>query len=239
MPDKLKWPQNIFLVGTVNVDETTYMFSPKVLDRANVIEFRIDPSRLALADNGVSSIDLGAIEGRGSRLGGLFGNRDWISQLPALAVAQLRAEIELSFEILARTGHEFGYRTSAEITRFVAVHRALLGKSWSFEASFDAQVAQKLLPRLHGSRRSISSALIAMAVVCSEPRLWANDGHLTNTELIKGRAEDEAARADDLTEVASRFDALIEKAPYPLGLDKLVRMLRRLDRNGFVSFAEA
>ena len=31
-------PSNVFFVGTVNVDETTYMFSPKVLDRAHVIE---------------------------------------------------------------------------------------------------------------------------------------------------------------------------------------------------------
>ena len=239
VPHKLKWPQNMFLVGTVNVDETTYMFSPKVLDRANVIEFRIDSSRLATAGDGISAIDLGAIEGKGSRLAGLFGDRDWVSELPALAAAQLRAELELSFEILAREGHEFGYRTSAEITRFVAVHRALLGPAWSFDASFDAQVTQKLLPRLHGSRRSISSVLIAMAVLCSEARQWANDGRLTNTELIKGKVEDESARADDLTEVAQRFGALVAQAPYPLGLDKLVRMLKRLDRNGFVSFAEA
>jgi 5-methylcytosine-specific restriction protein B len=36
------FPDNLFIAGTVNVDETTYMFSPKVLDRANVLEFRID-----------------------------------------------------------------------------------------------------------------------------------------------------------------------------------------------------
>ena len=33
-------PQNLFIIGTINVDETTYMFSPKVLDRAHVIELR-------------------------------------------------------------------------------------------------------------------------------------------------------------------------------------------------------
>jgi 5-methylcytosine-specific restriction endonuclease McrBC GTP-binding regulatory subunit McrB len=36
----IKLPPNLFVIGTVNVDETTYMFSPKVLDRANVIECR-------------------------------------------------------------------------------------------------------------------------------------------------------------------------------------------------------
>ncbi len=39
VPPSLKVPDNVFFTGTVNVDETTYMFSPKVLDRANTIEF--------------------------------------------------------------------------------------------------------------------------------------------------------------------------------------------------------
>lgn len=39
VPQELTIPKNIYITGTVNVDETTYMFSPKVLDRANVIEF--------------------------------------------------------------------------------------------------------------------------------------------------------------------------------------------------------
>ena len=37
--EELEIPYNLFIIGTVNVDETTYMFSPKVLDRANTIEF--------------------------------------------------------------------------------------------------------------------------------------------------------------------------------------------------------
>lgn len=40
--ETLRYPSNLFVVGTVNIDETTYMFSPKVLDRANVIEFSPD-----------------------------------------------------------------------------------------------------------------------------------------------------------------------------------------------------
>ena len=42
-------PPNLFVVGTVNVDETTYMFSPKVLDRANVLEFEtFSPSTITI-----------------------------------------------------------------------------------------------------------------------------------------------------------------------------------------------
>ena len=41
---RIALPRNLFIVGTVNVDETTYLFSPKVLDRANTIEFRVASS---------------------------------------------------------------------------------------------------------------------------------------------------------------------------------------------------
>lgn len=46
VPFELGWPKNLFIVGTVNIDETTYMFSPKVLDRANVIEFRVNETEI-------------------------------------------------------------------------------------------------------------------------------------------------------------------------------------------------
>ena len=43
---RLALPSNVIVIGTVNVDETTYMFSPKVLDRAFVHEFRVTPDEL-------------------------------------------------------------------------------------------------------------------------------------------------------------------------------------------------
>ncbi len=43
---RLPLPRNLFVVGTVNVDETTYMFSPKVLDRAFTFEFRVTSADL-------------------------------------------------------------------------------------------------------------------------------------------------------------------------------------------------
>lgn len=39
IPKEIKIPPNIYIIETVNIDETTYMFSPKVLDRAFAIEF--------------------------------------------------------------------------------------------------------------------------------------------------------------------------------------------------------
>ena len=43
---RLEFTDNLFVVGTVNIDETTYMFSPKVLDRANVVEFKPEKEKV-------------------------------------------------------------------------------------------------------------------------------------------------------------------------------------------------
>ena len=39
VPPSIPWPSNLFIIGTVNMDETTYPFSDKVLDRAFTFEF--------------------------------------------------------------------------------------------------------------------------------------------------------------------------------------------------------
>ncbi len=39
IPPRVAYPPNLVLIGTINVDETTHAFAPKVLDRAFVLEF--------------------------------------------------------------------------------------------------------------------------------------------------------------------------------------------------------
>jgi len=39
IPPSITWPRNLFILGTVNMDETTHPFSDKVLDRAFTFEF--------------------------------------------------------------------------------------------------------------------------------------------------------------------------------------------------------
>lgn len=63
--NEIYWPKNLFIIGTVNIDETTYMFSPKVLDRANTIEFRVDSSNLKTFFEKPMKIDLFLIESKG------------------------------------------------------------------------------------------------------------------------------------------------------------------------------
>lgn len=65
-------PPNLFIIGTVNVDETTYMFSPKVLDRANVIEFRMSRDELRAFLAAPRSPTMDELNGRGSGFGAAF-----------------------------------------------------------------------------------------------------------------------------------------------------------------------
>ncbi|WCC44787.1 hypothetical protein PJW08_14640 [Tenacibaculum finnmarkense] len=72
VPNSLNWPKNLFVVGTVNIDETTYMFSPKVLDRANAIEFRVTEKEISNFLNSPNEIDLTQLESEGASMAASF-----------------------------------------------------------------------------------------------------------------------------------------------------------------------
>lgn len=40
IPTGLQFPRNVWIIGAINVDETTHYLSPKILDRAHVMRFR-------------------------------------------------------------------------------------------------------------------------------------------------------------------------------------------------------
>lgn len=167
VPPKLRLPDNLFIVGTVNVDETTYMFSPKVLDRANVIEFRATAGDIAAFLDAPSKVDMEALAGRGAAFGPAFvAEASAVAQLDDTTAADLKARLTEIFGELAPIGAEFGYRTAYEITRFTHFHAKLTGDGWQFTDALDAQVLQKLLPKLHGSERRLGPVLKALEAFC-------------------------------------------------------------------------
>lgn len=169
VPSGMQLPNNLFIIGTVNVDETTYMFSPKVLDRANVIEFRVSKDNIAdfLADP--QPVDLSTLVGKGFALSTSFVREaNSIVQLDAQVSALLKDRLEKIFSDLSQIGSEFGYRTAYEITRFVYFHKKLHGDNWNFNKALDAQILQKLMPKLHGSQRRLDPVLTALEKFCVE-----------------------------------------------------------------------
>ncbi|MCB1587035.1 MAG: hypothetical protein KDI52_12180, partial [Xanthomonadales bacterium] len=72
VPARLKVPSNLFIIGTVNIDETTNMFSPKVLDRANTIEFRVTQDEMKEFLGNIRGINMDALTGKGAGMAKSF-----------------------------------------------------------------------------------------------------------------------------------------------------------------------
>ncbi|MDO5849908.1 MAG: hypothetical protein Q4P14_01720, partial [Methanobacteriaceae archaeon] len=177
--DDLEIPNNLFIIGTVNVDETTYMFSPKVLDRANVLEFETYSSK----DYMLGNINLNAPNGNITYLENPLSDLDiknlGINELKD-AFSGVKVQNEefwdlLSDEIfkfqniLKESGFDFGFRVINEIVRFMLVAWKYEGcpKNWTnWERYFDAQIKQKMLPKLHGSEKILGDTLTDLAKAC-------------------------------------------------------------------------
>ncbi len=227
-------PENLFVIGTVNVDETTYMFSPKVLDRANVIEFRMDASELEGFLANPAKPVLTNIDGKGASFGSAFVDAAKNpAQVPSDVKADYDAEMLLLFKMLQEHGAEFGYRTAYEAARFIHFYKLLAGNAEGGSAwlpgALDCVIFQKLLPKLHGSRARLGPVLKKLWFLCVSDTLARGEDPLN-------AAEEASLSADKMAQPSVIVPA---DAPYPLSAEKIGRMWRLLIDNGFASFAEA
>lgn len=153
---KLPLPGNLFVIGTVNVDETTYQFSPKVLDRAFSFEFRVASDELDSAAPPTTPVVAGS-DGNHSIL--LTASKDASFQLncpppEAKAIGEQLLDLHRALSVI---GFEFGHRTHVEALR-LASFLAVAGVE-DADAELDWIVMTKVLPRLHGSRRQLEPFL--------------------------------------------------------------------------------
>lgn len=160
----IQLPSNLRVVGTANMDETTHVFSPKVLDRAFTIEFD-DPdlttfSTLSNATTGPAFPDLAKFV---------------FSESNALSVHEARAESEALFEhiagllgeiqeILSPAGIKFGYRTRDAILMYLHFWKKLnLKDIITGYAALDFCILQKILPKVSGSGEALAESLKALS----------------------------------------------------------------------------
>ena len=173
----LKYPKNLFIVGTVNIDETTYMFSPKVLDRANVIEFI--PEKESVLDlfktplNSKNNILVAH-----SNFAKLFLNksldiRNGYSKLNDDIILELQGIFSTLYDLLEKCGYEFSYRTVREIRQYIsAAYELTINESdFNLNSVLDEAIIQKILPKIHGSRREIGELLDELEKFCSDKKL--------------------------------------------------------------------
>ncbi len=248
VPQQLRLPDNLFIIGTVNVDETTYMFSPKVLDRANVIEFRMEPDELAAFLASPRAPKLDALDGKGAAYGKDFveSAADKKRELPASVKADYENELMLFFNLLRDHNSEFGYRVGYESARFVHFYQKLGGypddnQEW-FTDAMDAVIVQKFLPKLHGSRSKLEGLLWALTWACGAERIDRHGKDFAAQLIEVSQAQDEVKYGPNVVWVAlaakNPHDPT-KAARYPLSFDKIMRMWRKLVRDQFVNFADA
>lgn len=215
IPKRLSLPPNLFIIGTVNIDETTHMFSPKVLDRANTIEFRISEKEMSDFLKNTKPLNLSGLVAKGAGMGKSFLELAGSKAASAIDRETIDSELLRFFSELKKTGAEFGYRSATEIMHLI--HQlGVLDASLTTRQKLDVAIMQKLLPKLHGSRRKLCPVLETLASFCVQ------GGDI--------QVQKDIFEKDD-------FD--FDKALYPLSLEKITRMYKGAVDNGFTSFAEA
>ncbi len=123
VPEEIRYPNNLVLIGTVNMDETTHGLSDKVLDRAFVHEFW--------------EVDLNAYPHWGDR------------RLDAVQVGRAREILTLLMNGLSPTRLHFGWRVVDDVLDYLG-QAAQSGGALSFEDALDDVIYAKVLPKLRG-----------------------------------------------------------------------------------------
>lgn len=184
---ELNYPANLFVVGTVNIDETTYMFSPKVLDRANVIEFKPEKKSVMnlflrpAADTKVLPASDGSAE---AFMKLAFEIREEQSGLDDDALQDIVSLFDKIYEITQKSGYEFAYRTVREIRQYISAAFALDKEHFDLKRAEDEQLLQKVLPKIHGNKKELQQLLDNLENLCKERHLEQSGAKI---EQMKGK----------------------------------------------------
>lgn len=207
----LYWPENLYLIGTVNMDETTHSFSRKVLDRANTIEMnevdlnwlnrtKLDESDISIADNSLFKSEF-------------IQSTDLDQSSKNMISDQLIKLININ-EILKIGDMHFAYRVRDEVAYYLiyAAKYELL----ELNQALDYQMVQKILPRIHGSSLRIQIILIKLLNLLA--------------------ATTYNPKTPDIDDLRKRKTDLIEQTVYKRAVSKIIFMIERFEEDRFTSF---
>jgi hypothetical protein len=193
------------------MDETTFPFSRKVLDRANTIEFSfvdLAPKRGELPFN-VGSLDLP--------------NRFLKTEYLLLAqcadqqdkVDEFCVELQAMNRILQGANAHVGYRVRDEIVFYMLNNEStdLLTEN----DAMDNEIMQKILPRIQGSSASVKKMLCELFKHC------AGD--------FRGFQTDDSNLSDEMEKVSQK-----PGCKYKRSAEKIAFMVRRYEEDGFTSY---
>ncbi|GEM_PF-466634 len=230
IPKTTKVPPNLYVIGTVNVDETTYMFSPKVLDRANVIEFNTFSANKYLSED---AFNYGAIKDIPLKKEKKLSLKEILEAMNQISIEdkrttsftkKIKKELESFQNILSMVGFDFGFRVIDEVVWFMYL-------SWESEGSpnqwgnwheyFDFQILQKLLPKVHGSIKELGDILKILYCYC-----------------FSGKENDQISILQKGQYISDFWEQVPEKARYSKTAMKLKEMQRILESQRYVSYTK-
>ncbi len=206
----VKLPENLFIVGTVNMDETTFPFSKKVLDRANTIEFSyVDLMPQEVVADSIPAMDLP---------NSFLKTKYLFLQQCADEVETVQgycAELKSINEILQKANVHVGYRIRDEIVFYMLNNKetGLLAEN----VAFDNELMQKILPRIQGSSASVKNMLCELFKFCA------------------GDYEGYQTEADDISSKMLKV-AKNPECKYKNSAKKIAFMVRRFEEDGFTSY---
>jgi hypothetical protein len=187
IPKELFLPPNVYFVGSVNIDETTHMFSPKVLDRAFTIEFGVDDfenyisflSEMNKVKNTQNSNNYSLEEDDDEiRFTTKFMNelkRDFTNNSDYTTIKKDKFFLNMANVYFDRlqdlndilpNSLKFGYRVFDEIISFVYNSEKSIFRFEDDIEAFDIAIKMKVLPKLHGNKHKIEKVLHEISDFC-------------------------------------------------------------------------
>jgi len=239
IPKEIRLPPNLYIAGTVNMDETTYSFSPKVLDRAFTVEFHDvnleeyppDYEESRLPDEFIEVL-------RGLMLEDLRGRDNQFLARSKVQINEAVKELKNTksgkyWQILQDLNHalktydfNFGYRVVDEIALFFKNARKSRGKGIvefeSEEEIFDLALLMKVLPKFHGNRKKLEEPLKTVLELCISKNAGINVQELGRNDVI---------------ELLKNWETQKKNFRFKHAARKVLRMLRQLYEIGFASFS--
>lgn len=246
VPPQIPMPWNLFTIGTVNVDETTYMFSPKVLDRANVIEL-----------NSNEIVDVYHLEKEFANILTnikQFSNSDFYfdntidinNEMKVNLAMPMDAEYVIQnysdiykdilrlYNALQMYNMAFGYRVINEMSKYILNACKLSKKDEVAEYALDIQILQKILPKLNGTFEKLNAPIIEILKVCSKfTKKWNDIKSIEELQIAisKELKADIELRKLSMGQINNLFK-------YPNSAEKLIDMLIQVNELGITSFIQ-
>jgi len=210
----VRLPENLYIIGTVNMDETTFPFSRKVLDRANTIEFSyvdLMPNFDALSRDTPRTVNLSNTFLKTEYL--LLGQCTEESE----AVTSYCLELQKVNCVLQKANAHVGYRVRDEIVFYLLNNKKY--DLLSEDQAMDNELMQKVLPRIQGSSASVKNMLCELFKFCAGDY----DGYQAQSDNIS----DKMRKALNDSE---------RKIKYRHSAEKIELMTRRFEEDGFTSY---